>query len=400
MDVYENPFRPGAGTRPPALAGRDDLIAGFRATLGHAKQGRPSASVMPVGLRGVGKTVLLNQFADDAAELGFRVGFIEAPGSGALAQLVARRVRKILLEFDRGSLRGLSTAVARALRVFKSFSVTLTPHGAASLALDIEPERGEADSGDLSDDLTDLLVATGEAAAERGAGVLLAIDEVQNLRRDEFEALIMAIHRTTQRNLPVVLVATGLPSLPGLAGTAKSYAERLFRFPVIGALNAQEAHEALEAPVRARDAAFTGEAIDAIVAVTQGYPYFLQEWGYEVWNRAAGSPIAPADVHASHDHVVRKLDESFFRVRFDRVTPAERRYLRAMAELGAGPHRSGEIADAYGAPVRRVAPIREGLIVKGMIYSPEYGANAFTVPLFDDFLRRQLPPLASDPDES
>jgi len=240
----------------------------------------------------------------------------------------------------------------------------------------------------LDEDLTALLVAVGEATQDRSRGLLLAIDEVQYLGADELGALISAIHRTVQLNLPVILVGAGLPQLPGLAGNAKSYAERLFDFPEIGSLETPDAKAALEVPVRAQGVQFDGLALDALLSYARGYPYFLQEWGYHVWNAAPQSPITIDDVARSAPKVQEQLDKNFFRVRMDRLTPAEKEYLLAMADLGAGPHRSGDIAGALGVKVASVAPRRSGLIKKGMLYSPAYGDTAFTGPMFDEFLRR------------
>ena len=386
MDEFSNPYRPGAGTTPPALLGRDELIRQITMTTRRAKAGRPGKSVMAVGLRGVGKTVLLNRFSEVAAEEDYDVAFIEATDNGNFATVLAVRLRKILLELDRGSV---SRHVARALRVLKSFTLQL-PDG-STIQLDPEPLIGEADSGRLDDDLTDLLVAVGEAARDRSRGVLVAVDEVQYLSEDELSALIVAVHRTTQLNLPLVVVGAGLPQLPGLAGEARSYSERLFEFPEIGSLGDADARAALEIPARDAGAAYTGDALDELVRASHGYPYFLQEWGYHVWNHAIGSPVPVDDVHAVRPLVLGALDRDFFRVRLDRLTPKEREYLRAMAELGPGPHRSGDVAGKLGVRVESVGPRRGGLIRKGMIYSPAHGDTAFTVPLFDEFLRRTLP---------
>jgi hypothetical protein len=341
---------------------------------------------MPVGLRGVGKTVLLNRFSEMADQNAFTVAFIEATESGSLPTLIAVRLRKILLELDRGSV---SRRVVRALRVLKSFTLQL-PDG-SSIQLDPEPLLGEADSGRLEDDLIDLFVAVGEAAADRSRGVMIAVDEVQYLSEEELSALIVAIHRATQLDLPLVLVGAGLPQLPGLAGEARSYSERLFEFPEIGSLSEEDARSALAIPADEARVAFSAEALDQLVSASQGYPYFLQEWGYHVWNHALTSPIPADDVRAVRPLVLAALDRDFFRVRLDRLTPKEREYLRAMAELGAGPHRSGDIAMELGVRVESVGPRRSALIRKGMIYSPAHGDTAFTVPLFDEFLRRVMP---------
>jgi hypothetical protein len=339
---------------------------------------------MPIGLRGVGKTVLLNRFGEIAEDEGLQVGYIEAPESGEFAKLLAARLRSILLSLDRAGK--ISRATQRALGALKSFAYRL-PDG-SSISLDIDPLTGVADSGELSEDLADLLVATGQAAEDRGTGIVLAIDELQYLTVHELAALISAIHRTVQLNLPVVLVGAGLPQLPGLTGEAKSYAERLFEFPQVGSLGAAEARDVLKLPVEEQGIAFTRQALDLLIERTRGYPYFLQEWGYEVWNAADGSPIDLADVGRAAPGVQRKLDENFFHVRMDRLTPAEKTYLRAMAELGPGPHRSGDVAARLGVKVESVAPRRSALIQKGMVYSPAHGDTAFTVPMFDEFLLR------------
>ena len=386
MDPLDNPYRPGAGTPPPALLGRDALIDAFGVTVRRAVSGMPGKSLMPIGLRGVGKTVLLNRFGEIAGDAGMTTAFIEAPETGDFRMLLAIRIRKILLGLERS---GPTRAALRALRVLKTFTLQL-PDG-TRVAIDVDALAGEADSGDLSSDLTDLLVATGEAAGDRSAGLLLAIDEVQYLKGEELGALISAIHRTTQLSLPVTLVGAGLPQLPGLAGEAKSYAERLFDFPLIGSLDDEDARGAIAIPAQERGAQITDGALDLIVAESQGYPYFLQEWGYHVWNDAAGSPIAEDDVRSVRPIVLDQLDRNFFLVRTDRLTPRERDYLRAMAELGPGPHRSGDIAATLGVKVESVAPRRSQLISKGMIFSPAHGDTAFTVPLFDDYLRRTMP---------
>ncbi len=386
VDELENPFRPGAGTSPPALLGRDELINAFGIAARRAMAGRPGKTIMPIGLRGVGKTVLLNRFLDIADAEGMRVGFLEAPEGGGFDHLLAARLRRILLGLD---AERRTAKVLRALRVLKTFAVQL-PDG-SRLTLDVDALAGVADSGDLADDLTDLLVAAGEAAKERSTGIVLAIDEVQYLDANALGALITAIHRVTQCDLPVVVVGSGLPQLPGLAGDAKSYAERLFEFPEIGPLGRDDARAALLVPVEEHGVEMTPDAVEAIVDRAQGYPYFLQEWGYHVWNAADDRRIDRFVVDRVAPVVVDQLDKNFFRVRFDRLTAAERHYLRAMAELGPGPHRSGDIAQRLGVKVESVGPRRGALIGKGMLYSPGYGETAFTVPLFDEFLLRTMP---------
>jgi DNA-binding CsgD family transcriptional regulator len=341
---------------------------------------------MPIGLRGVGKMVLLNRFSEIALQEGFKVAFIEAPEAGNFPALLANQARRILLDLANGPV---STAVNKALRVLKSFTFTL-PDG-TSIRVETDPLKGHADSGILAEDLTDLLVAIGEALRSRSSAILIEVDEVQYLEPEELGALIVAIHRTTQMDLPVVLVGAGLPQLPGLAGEAKSYAERLFEFPEIGALTEEDAGAALLVPAQNEGVDITPDALEALVSHSKGYPYFLQEWGYHSWNSAGEDRIERPDVDAAQPLVRNALDGNFFRVRLDRLTPKEREYLRAMAHLGPGPHRSGDIAARLGVRVETVAPRRSGLIRKGMIYSPAHGDTGFTVPLFDEFLRRVLP---------
>jgi hypothetical protein len=349
------------------------------------KAGRHARSILPTGLRGVGKTVLLNRFADEAEKFGFQTAFIEAPENGALPNVLAAHVRRMILDLNRGER--FSAAAGRAMRVFRSFSVTLGADG-LKLAVGVNPEAGVGDTGDLSIDLTDLFIALGEAALDRKTGIFIAVDEMQYLQEEEFAALIMAMHRISQKQLPIMLVGAGLPQLPALAGNAKSYAERLFTFPNVGPLSCGDARKAIAEPATAEGVLFEGDALDEIIRVTKGYPYFLQEWAYMVWNHARISPITKQDVTEIEGKVLRHLDQSFFRVRFDRLTPKERSYLGAMAEHGPGPHRSGDIAASLNMSVASVAPLRERLIRKGMIYSPSHGDAAFTVPLFDAFMRR------------
>lgn len=346
---------------------------------------RPGKGFMPTGLRGVGKTVLLNRFLSIASGEGMKVAFIESPESGNFASLLAIRLRRVLLEMDDGPVK---TAVSKALRVLCSFTYQL-PDG-SSISLGVNPLQGFGDSGILSEDLTDVLVAVGEAAAQQGTGLLLAIDEIQYLQSEELGAVVAAFHRTTQLELPVLLVGAGLPQLPGLAGEAKSYAERLFEFPTIGSLTPEQAALALKLPAQELGVEYQDAALAQIVEESRGYPYFLQEWGHHVWDGSPRSPITLEDVHSVRAGVIATLDENFFLVRLNRLTPKEKEYLQVMAELGPGPHRSGDIAGRLKVKVESVAPRRSGLIAKGMIYSPAHGDTAFTVPLFDEFLRRSL----------
>ena len=275
--------------------------------------------------------------------------------------------------------------------MLRAFTLNL-PDG-SSIRIDVDPATGSADSGILSEDLPDLVEVVGEAAEESRSGLVLSVDEVQYLDGDELAALITAVHRATQRDLPIVLVGAGLPQLPGLAGDAKSYAERLFDFPEIGSLDQQDAADALVLPAEDLGVHFEPAAVEFVVRESQGYPYFLQEWGSHAWNAATGNAITVDDVAAARSGVIDQLDRNFFLVRFDRLTPKEKEYLKAMADLGSGPHRSGDIAAHLGVKVESVAPRRSGLIRKGMVYSPAHGDTAFTVPLFSDYLDRTMPPL-------
>jgi len=390
MDNIKNPFSPGAGSPPPELAGRDGILEQARVLLGRVKAKRPEKSLLLTGLRGVGKTVLLNEIERIAQAAGYRTILVEAHEGKSLAVLLAPHLRRLLFDLDR--MAGAGDKVRRGLGVLKSFVGAIKVKvGDIDIGLDIEPVKGDADSGDLEVDLPSLFVAVAEAAQDRGVGVAILIDEIHYFSASELSALIMAMHKMQQRQLPLVLVGAGLPILPGLAGESKSYAERLFSFPDIGPLPADDAVKALNDPVVAAGEAFEPGALSAIVEVTKGYPYFLQEWGYQVWNHALASPITQAVVTESSALVSRRLDENFFRVRYDRLTPREKMYLRAMAELGAGPYRTGDIADTMKVKINTLGPVRSSLIKKGMVYSPSHGDMAFTVPLFDEFMRRAIP---------
>jgi hypothetical protein len=390
MDRRRNPFAPGAGLQPPELAGRDRLIEEARIDMERLLAGRPVKSFMLLGLRGVGKTVLMNRLVDIAEGLGFVTAKIEAPEGGRLPQMLAPELRRILYTLDLKASAGAKMREAAAtLRNFVSvFKVSL-----GDLAFGIDPSPGRADTGELQRDLPDLLVAIAEAARDRKRAVGVFIDEVQYLKADELAAVVAACHEIAQRNLPLLFVGAGLPQIAALAGTAKSYAERLFSFPAVGSLDAAAAREALEKPIRDNGAAITPEAIAAIIEATKGYPYFLQEWGFHVWNAAGASPVTAADVAAATPGVITHLDENFFRVRFDRLSGLQQKYLRAMAELGPGPYASGAIAKALGVSPSAVATVRQQLIDKGMVWSQRHGETAFTVPMFDDFMRRQMPVL-------
>jgi hypothetical protein len=390
MDPIQDPFSPSAGSPPPELAGRDDVLQQAAVALGRIKNRRSERSPLMIGLRGVGKTVLLNEIRKKAEADGFLTTMIEAQEGEALGVLLGPGLRKVLFALSPGKAAG--EKAAKGFRVLKSFlSGVRFGINEAFVAIDSPPEKGVADSGILSSDLPDLFVAIGEAAAEAGTAVAVIIDELQYLSEEELSALIMAIHKVSQESLPLILIGAGLPQLAGNTGTAKSYAERLFLFPTIGPLPRPDAKKALQEPVMNLGVSFTDRALDEIFLQTEGYPYFLQEWGSQSWRAAQRSPIDIDVVKLASQNAIQSLDRNFFTVRFDRLTPREKEYMRALAELGSDPQRSGEIASVLGVSSESVAPLRSGLISKGMIYSPQHGDTAFTVPLFDQFLKRIMP---------
>ena len=394
MDPIQNPFSPGAGAPPPELVGRDRILEQARVLLGRVRERRPEKSMLLTGLRGVGKTVLLNEIERLALAADYRTISVEAHEEKPLGALLVPYMRRLLFDLDR--LAGAGEKVRRGLAVLRSFvgALQLTMND-VTIGLDIDPEKGSADSGDLEIDLPNLFVAIGEAAEDRRSAVAILVDEIQYLNQKELGALIMAMHKVQQRQLPMVLAGAGLPILPGLAGESKSYAERLFSFPGVGALSEEEAAKALGEPTQAVGVIFEVPALSEVFRLTKGYPYFLQEWGYQAWNRAPSSPITLRIVREATRTVIPRLDQNFFRVRYDRLTPSEKNFMRAMADLGSGPQRTGDIAAALGVKVTSLGPVRAKLIKKGMIYSPAYGDLAFTVPLFDEFMIRAIPEFRS-----
>ncbi len=390
MDPLTNPFAPGAGTPPPELAGRDELLREVGIALGRVRLGRPAKSVLMVGLRGVGKTVLLDRLRDDAVGAGMLTMRIEAPEGRSLPAILAPQLRQILLRLSKWEKsRELAIRGMRALAGFVgAFKLR---YNDIEVLVDLEPEPGLADNGDLENDLPALFEVVGEAARRAETALVIFIDELQYVEEQQLAALVTAMHLCAQRKLPVSLVGAGLPQLRGRMGKAKSYAERLFNFPEIGSLPPEAARRAIEKPALDQGVRFEPAALERIIDETQGYPYFLQEWGKHAWDVAERSPIGLADVEQASELVMAALDASFFLVRFDRLKPSERKYLRAMAALGPGPHRSGEIAEAIGQRVTSLGPVRSRLIAKGMIWSPGHGDTAFTVPLFDQFMRRMMP---------
>lgn len=385
MDPVRNPFAPGAGSQPPELAGRDEIISDAQTALQRVLLGKHARSQMLLGLRGTGKTVLLNKIESKSEDNGYLTSFIEAPEDRRLTDLLYPKMQQVLrkLSFVDNAKDKAHTAM-RALRSFASvFKIQV-----GDFSLSVDPEPGVADSGNLEFDLSDMFVGIGEAAKAANKGWCLLIDEVQYLKEEELAALIVALHRVGQKQLPVVFFGAGLPQLAGITGDAKSYAERLFSYPKVGPLDPVAAKQAIKEPIEDEGEKIEDKALVRLIGVTEGYPYFLQEWGYQSWNTADNSPIDEEDVENATNLALKRLDEGFFQVRFDRLTPKEREYVIAMAQLGSGPYRSSDVADQLGEPPSKLGPRRAQIIAKGMIYSPQYGDIDFTVPMFDDYLRR------------
>lgn len=392
MDPVRNPFAPGAGNPPVELAGRSDIIEMAQVALARIASGRHDRSIILVGLRGVGKTVLLREIDREARSKGFLRSFIEIHEGKSLSEMLVPRLREMLFAISK---REQAREAARyALRVLKGFvnGLNVTIEG-VTYGLSIDPEEGVADSGDLEADLPRLISVVGEAARDAEQPMALFFDELQYLDKKEFSALIMAIHRASQEQLPIIMAAAGLPQTLALAGNSKSCAERLFRYLEIGPLEPEAARHALVEPARQEKVVFEAAALDEILEITRRYPYFLQQWGFEAWNCAKGDVIRHADIEAATSAAIEELDQSFFKVRFDRCTPAEKKYLRALAELGDGNQRSGEVADILRVKVTALGLTRSNLIKKGMIYAPAHGETAFTVPMFDKFMKRTMPEL-------
>ena len=390
MDPIRNPYAPGAGTQPPELAGRQEIREAARIALERIRMGRPNKSMMMVGLRGVGKTVLLDRVRLDAEAAGITALRVEAADDRSLPSMLAPELRAALLRL---SMKDAARELAqRALRGLAGFVGALrVRYHDIEVGLDLEPEPGLADNGDLEIDLQSLFEAVGAAAKADGTCIALFVDELQYVKVNELAALITALHRMAQRQFPVTMVGAGLPQVRGRMGNAKSYAERLFDFPEIGPLSPKDAKLAIVKPAEDEGVTIEEPALDAIVARTGCYPYFLQEWGKHLWDAAESSPITIASVETASAQAIADLDASFFMVRFDRLTQSEKIYLRAMASLGDGIHRSGDIAHAQGRSVSSLAPTRSQLINKGMIWSPSHGDTTFTVPMFDEFMRRIMP---------
>ena len=388
MDRARNPYTPNAGAPPRYFAGRASEIEDFRVLLRRLAAGYTEQSVVVTGLRGVGKTVLLGAYRRIADEEGWVAIDAEVSKNTDFGPQMANLARRALLQVSPKARWGEHARTAAA--TVKSFSLTVQPDGSLTTGLDVEPSWGRGDTGILDQDLPDVFEAIGEAAKEKGRGVVFLFDEIQFLHKNALEALIGAVHRTVQRGLPVTFAGAGLPQLPGLAGEAKSYAERLFKFPTIGELPEPAARAAVIEPARAEGVEYEPDAVEMIVEYTQGYPYFIQEYGRAAWNIAEGTTITRADVEAAGTVVEAELDESFFRARVQRTSPEELRYLRAMAHLGANALKASDVAEVLGKTSEQVAPIRARLISKGLLYTPRHGYAKFTVPQFDRFMLRYM----------
>lgn len=386
MDPYRNPFAPGAGSRPPELAGRAAILEAARISCGRAVNGRSARSIMLLGLRGVGKTVLLNEIGRNAEHEGLIVSRVESPEGESLARLIFPEMRKAMR-----SLSGVEAAkhlAMRGLGGLRNFA-SIFKIEMAGVELGVDPEPGLAETGDLQYDLPDLFTLIGKAAQAAGRGWLLLIDEVQYLSEADLSALIVALHRISQDGLPVLMIGAGLPQIARLAGEAKSYSERLFQYPAVGALDPISAGQAVEKPIIEEDARIAPDALRAVVERTKGYPFFLQEWGSVVWDNAEGPEVSLADVDRSYAETLARLDEGFFKVRIDRLTKAEVQFVKAMAQLGDGPYAMADIAKSMGRSQKSLGPARANIISKGMIFSSDHGYLDFSVPLFADFMRRQ-----------
>lgn len=385
-----NPFSPGAGRPPPELAGRDEILKQVAVAQGLLSNGNVGQSFLVHGLRGVGKTVLLGQMYQEAVAQGGKGILVEAGGRRQLAAKLANNFRKIL--FAKDGLASTGKKLRRAFAVLASFANTFKLEiGGVGLGCNIEPEKGMADTGNLEHDLPDLFEAMAAAAQERNKAITIFIDEAQSVERVEFSAIIQSLHRMQQLQLPLLLVGAGLPALVKLASTAESYAERLFNLIEVGKLAPADAKEAIEKPAAKNGVRFHADAVQEIVRVTQGYPYFLQLWGSVLWERGTEPEVTLGAVREAESAIIKQLDESFFRFRYEKLPPSQQKFLRAMAELGTTPASIAEVAQLLGKKTGGVSAVREKLIAKGLVYPVAHGILDYSVPLFDEYLRRQVP---------
>ncbi|MFI3244848.1 MAG: ATP-binding protein [Akkermansia sp.] len=388
MDPIQNPYAPGAGTPPPSLMGRDQLLRQADILFARTLAKKPEKSIIMTGLRGVGKTVLLNKMEQMAMERGYRCISIECTVGKSLSETLTPQLRRYLFELDR--MEGVKEKVKQGLMTLRSFMNGLKL-SFSEISLEICPLQGIADTGDITLDLPELFIALAEAAAEKKTGLAIFIDEVQSIPPAELGALIMSMHKMQQKQLPLVLVSAGLPTLPRLAGEAKSYAERLFDFQQVGALSLQDAKEALLVPAQQEGVQIDDAALNRICQHAQGYPYFLQVWGYQTWNNAKSSPIGVHDIEQSELDVLKHLDSNFFLVRYDRLSDSEKRFMRAMAQYPQGQCKSSDLQKELGIKSTSLTPTRAKLVNKGMVYSPRHGVLDYSVPMFGDFMRRVMP---------
>jgi hypothetical protein len=384
MDPIRNPYTPNAGSRPQALAGRDPELEQFRVLVGRLKRGATEQSMIIRGLRGVGKTVLLNAFEDRAEAEGFLSYYHELTPDSSLVAEIARDATSALSRLK------LSARAVSAMREALAHLGTIKVVGPDGIELAVDLRK--ADEGTIARDLSELFLQVGAAAAAKGSGLVFLLDEIQFVKEIEYRSVITALHRATQKNLPITLAAAGLPQIPRLTGEARSYAERLFTFPSIASLSDADARAALTGPARQQDVEYEPAAVDLALSWTSGYPFFIQQLGKHAWNLASSSPITVANVEAAMPAAQAALDASIYEVRVQRATDKERRYMRAMAELGAGPYRSGDIAAKLGSRSSELSTLRQRLLDKGLIYATEdFGHVDFTVPRFGDFMVRYMP---------
>lgn len=393
MDPIDNPYTPNAGSRPPELSGRDGELEQFRVLVGRLARGASDQSMIIRGLRGMGKTVLLNAFEDQAQSAGFRTFYHELTPDADLIEAIARDVQSALTQLK------LSAKAAAKVRAALDHLGTIKVVGPEGFELSVNLSK--ADEGALSGDLAELFLVLGEAAKSKGTGAVFLLDEVQFAREIEFRSLVSALHRVNQKNMPITVVAAGLPQIPRLTGEARSYAERLFTFPIIDRLNSDDARMALVEPARAHGVDFESTAMTLALEWTAGYPFYIQQLGKHAWNLANGNRITRKDVQNAIPAAQGALDLSTYEVRIQRATAEERRYMRAMAEQGSGPYRSSEVAALLRRKTSEVSQIRQRLLDKGLIYATEeHGYLDFTIPRFDEFMVRHMSFRPTEPTRS
>lgn len=392
MDPVRNPFAPGAGQRPPELAGRDKEVAAFEVVLERVARGRPERSLVLTGLRGVGKTVLLGELRSMAVKRGWGAGKVEARPDADLRRPLSAALHRAIR--DLAVRHRAPDRVEAILGILKAFALRAAPDGAKlrdrwQPGIDVPAAQGRADSGDIEIDLVELFTDVAELAQDVGTGVALLIDEMQDLKPDDISALCAACHELSQLGAPLVVVGAGLPHLPAVLSASKSYSERLFRYVRIDRLSREDADRAVLAPVEREDAGITDEALDALFDASGGYPYFIQAYGKAAWDAAPADPISALDVSVAAPEADAELAVGFFGSRYERATPAEREYLRSMAELTDGKDagvNTAQVADHLKRKPSSLSPARDSLIKKGLVYSAERGQIAFTVPHFGRFL--------------